>query len=119
MPDGSDGELRGRMQRLESLLSEVDDRADPATKAQVREIVQSLMDYHGAAIEKMVSAMANDGNGGRAMLDELARDELVSSATAVIWTTSARNRRAGSECAGKVSAVFALAWRQRRAVVDR
>lgn len=68
------------MQRLESLLSDVDDRADPATKAQVREIVQSLMEYHGAAIEKMVSAMADDGNGGRAMLDKLARDELVSSA---------------------------------------
>ncbi len=68
------------MQRLESLLTEVDDGADPATKAKVREIVQSLMDYHGAAIEKMVSAMANDGNGGRAMLDKLANDELVGSA---------------------------------------
>jgi Fe-S cluster biogenesis protein NfuA len=38
------------------------------------------MDFHGAAIEKMVNAMANDGNGGRAMLETLARDELVSSA---------------------------------------
>lgn len=80
MPQTTDGELRGRMERLESLLSEVEDHADPATKTRVREIVQSLMDFHGAAIEKMVDAMANDGNGGRAMLDKLAGDELVSSA---------------------------------------
>jgi Fe-S cluster biogenesis protein NfuA len=80
VPDATDGELRGRMQQLESILSDVEDHADPATKTRVREIVQSLMEFHGAAIEKIVTAMATDGNGGRAMLDRLARDELVSSA---------------------------------------
>jgi len=68
------------MQRLESLLSDIDDRADPATKAQVREIVQSLMDFHGAALGKMVNAMASNQEQGPAILKKLAGDELVSSA---------------------------------------
>ena len=80
MPEPSDAELRGQMQRLESLLSDIDDRADPATKAQVREIVQSLMDFHGAALGKMVNAMASNQEQGPAILKKLAGDELVSSA---------------------------------------
>jgi Fe-S cluster biogenesis protein NfuA len=79
MAEADDGELKNRMHRLETLLKEVDDRADPATKSRVRQIVQSLMDYHGAAIEKMVEAMATNGEAGRSMLGKLADDELVSS----------------------------------------
>lgn len=79
MAEADDGELKNRMHRLEALLKEVDDRADPATKSRVRQIVQSLMDYHGAAIEKMVEAMATDGDAGQSMLRKLADDELVSS----------------------------------------
>jgi Fe-S cluster biogenesis protein NfuA len=68
------------MQKLESLLCDIDNRADPATKAQVRDIVQSLMDFHGAAMAKMVEAMATDDNEGPAILEKLTSDELVSSA---------------------------------------
>jgi Fe-S cluster biogenesis protein NfuA len=80
VPETTDADLRGQMQKLESLLSAIDDRADPATKAQVREIVQSLMDFHGAAIGKIVEAMATDAGEGPAILERLADDELVSSA---------------------------------------
>lgn len=80
MAEAQDGQLKNSIHRLEALLREVDDRADPATKSRFREIVQSLMDYHGAAIEKMVEVMATDGQAGQSMLRKLADDELVSSA---------------------------------------
>ena len=67
------------MQRLESLLAQIDDRADPATKCRC-EIVQLLMDFHGAALGKIVGVIANDANEGPALLEKLVDDELVANA---------------------------------------
>jgi hypothetical protein len=39
------------MQRIGGLVQGIDSIADPAVRASVKDLVQSLMDFHGAAIE--------------------------------------------------------------------
>jgi Fe-S cluster biogenesis protein NfuA len=68
-----DKDLLERFQRIEALLAEVEQRADPAVLSAVQEIVQSLLDYHGAALTRIVETIGPDLASG------LAEDDLVSS----------------------------------------
>jgi Fe-S cluster biogenesis protein NfuA len=81
MADGQNhnGDLQQRMRRLETLLAEVEEGGDPATQGRMREIVQSLMDYHGAALAAIVEKIAHGPPPVRGLLDELAGDELIAS----------------------------------------
>src|ERR1044072_3685924 len=68
-----------RMQRVETLVDEIENTADPALRAKVLELVQTLMDFHGAGIGRMMDITANVGAAGYAGFDDFARDDLVSS----------------------------------------
>ena len=68
-----------QMQRLETLIRDVERLPDPAAQAGVREIVQTLLDLHGAGLEKIFEHLAGAGEPGLAAIDALARDELVGS----------------------------------------
>src|ERR1044072_10050189 len=68
-----------RMQRVEALVDEIENTADPALRAKVLELVQTLMDFHGAGIGRMMDITANVGAAGYAVFDDFARDDLVSS----------------------------------------
>jgi Fe-S cluster biogenesis protein NfuA len=74
-----DRELRKRMERMDSLLREVERFADPEARARTREIVQAILDLHGAGLERALEAIAAAGAPGLAMIDALARDDLVGS----------------------------------------
>ena len=50
MADSRD--FREDMQRIGGLVQEIDAIADPAVRAATKGLVQSLMDLHGAALEK-------------------------------------------------------------------
>jgi Fe-S cluster biogenesis protein NfuA len=71
--------FRQRVERLEALLQGVERHGDPAAQASTREIVQSLMDLHGVALERMLGLIAGAGEPGLAVIDALARDDLVGS----------------------------------------
>jgi Fe-S cluster biogenesis protein NfuA len=72
-----DREFRKRMERIEFLLQEVDRFEDPTARAQTREIVQALLDLHGAGLEKTLEKIAEAGETGLATIDSLAQDDLV------------------------------------------
>ncbi len=72
-------EFQTRMGRLEGLLKEIERTADPAVRERTREIVQALLDLHGAGLEKILEGVAATGEAGRAVIDALARDNLVGS----------------------------------------
>jgi len=74
-----DRQLRDRIRRGESLLQEVDQFKDASARAKTREIVQVLMDLHGAGLEKILESLASTGEAGLAQIDSLAQDELISS----------------------------------------
>jgi Fe-S cluster biogenesis protein NfuA len=71
--------VREDMQRIGRLVQEIESIADPAVRAATRDLVQSLMDLHGAALEKALEIVAETGEPGLTIIDRLGRDSLVSS----------------------------------------
>lgn len=72
-------ELQQRIQRIEELVGRIETLADPIARANAHELVQSLMDLHGAGIERMLEIVAETGQPGMGIIDKLADDKLVAS----------------------------------------
>jgi Fe-S cluster biogenesis protein NfuA len=72
-------DLREEMQGIGGLVEEIEATADPAVKAAAKNLMQSLMDLHGAALEKALEIVAEAGEPGMKIIDRLGRDSLVSS----------------------------------------
>jgi Fe-S cluster biogenesis protein NfuA len=75
--DGKD--FREDIQRIGGLVQEIESIADPAVRAATKDLVQSLMDLHGAVLEKALEIVADSGEPGMNIIDRLGRDSLVSS----------------------------------------
>src|SRR4051812_12856815 len=65
------------IQRIDGLLSQLETMSDPEARASAVELVQSLMELHGAGLERMMEITAEAGAPGRGVIDGFARDELV------------------------------------------
>ncbi len=77
MPANLDArEFQSRLQHLDALLRELDHAADPEAAARTREIVQALLDIHGAGLEAILGHLADSGAAGAAALDACARDDV-------------------------------------------
>jgi Fe-S cluster biogenesis protein NfuA len=74
-----DHDFRQRMQRVEGLIREVERWPDGAARAQTQEIVRAVLDMHGVGLEKILGHLAAAGEAGRALIDTLGQDDLVSS----------------------------------------
>lgn len=74
-----DRELEKRLARVESLIEQVEGLPDVRVRDQVRELVQRLLDFHGAGLAKMVRQIAAMGTAGRDLLDAWTGDELIAS----------------------------------------
>lgn len=72
-------ESQERIQQIEQLIYKVETEADEKTRAAVVKLVQSLMEFHGAGIERMMEIAAEKGESGFAIIDDYGRDELVRS----------------------------------------
>jgi Fe-S cluster biogenesis protein NfuA len=64
-------EFQAGLQRLDALLREVDRFADAEARAHTREIVQAVLDLHGAALERLI------GHLDAAQLDTCGSDEVI------------------------------------------
>src|SRR6185295_380149 len=69
-------ELQQQIQRIEELVGKIETLPDPAARAGARELVQSLMDFHGTGIERMLEMIAETGTSGIEIMDMLAGDRL-------------------------------------------
>jgi Fe-S cluster biogenesis protein NfuA len=74
-----DKDFRQRMQQIGDLVQRIEDIADPAARATAQELVQLLMEMHGTGLEKILEITFQTGDPGVGIIDELARDPLVSS----------------------------------------
>ena len=72
-------DFREDMQRIGGLVQEIEGIADPAVRAATKGLVQSLMDLHGAALEKALDIVADAGEPGMGIIDRMGRDAPVSS----------------------------------------
>jgi len=72
-------EFEKRLQSIEGLLGKIESTADPSLRADVQELVQAVMDLHGAGIERMLEVIRASGEGADHVIHKLGRDELVAS----------------------------------------
>src|SRR5580658_4058379 len=72
-------EFQQRLQSIERLLGEIEGAANPNLRASVQELVQLVMDLHGAGIERILELVRATGDEGDALVHKLGRDELVAS----------------------------------------
>lgn len=72
-------EFQDRIARIEGLVQKLENSADPASRSNARELIQSLMELHGAGLERILETVASCGEAGAGLIDSLARDALVSS----------------------------------------
>ncbi|HZC22315.1 MAG TPA: hypothetical protein VE866_03180 [Candidatus Binatia bacterium] len=71
-------DFQGRVQKIGELVQELDTIGDPAVRARAKELVQSLLQLHGAGLERILELLFQR-EGGAQVIDELGRDPLVSS----------------------------------------
>jgi Fe-S cluster biogenesis protein NfuA len=72
-------DFQRRIQRISALVQELDSVADPSSRAASKELVQLLMELHGTGLERILEVVFQSPIPGAPLIDELARDPLVSS----------------------------------------
>jgi hypothetical protein len=66
-------EFREQIGRIEELVQNIDSTADPALRATARELVQSVMDLHSAAFERVLEIVTKAGGREQPWFGRLAR----------------------------------------------
>lgn len=72
-------DFQERIARVEGLVQKLENSGDPASRSSARELIQSLMELHGAGLERILEIVADKGEPGIALIDSMGQDELVSS----------------------------------------
>src|ERR1700691_1910707 len=72
-------EVQNRLKSIEALVQRIEQVRDPALKATAEELVQSLMEFHGAAVERMLEIVYDSQESGPSTIETFGRDELVRS----------------------------------------
>jgi len=75
----TDDRLRQRIERVAELVQQLESVADPKVKARSRELLESVMDLHREALERIVESLHGTGEAGSKLLDSLAGDPVVAS----------------------------------------
>jgi len=74
-----DPEARRRIEHLETLIQNLERLPDPTARDQARELVQTLLDFHGTALGRLLGRVGDLGEPGHALIASLADDDIVSS----------------------------------------
>jgi hypothetical protein len=78
MSGTSENDLGHHLAEIDAQLREIDRSADGATRARCRAIVQTVLELHGAALERILR-IVRERIGGDALVQELAGNDLVGS----------------------------------------
>ena len=71
--------FQDQIRQLGKLITQFDQMPEGPQKVACRELVQLLMDVHGAGLERVMEIVFDDPDSGRAIVDNLAKDSVVSS----------------------------------------
>ncbi len=72
-------EFQRRLESIESLIRQIEATGDPNVRTAARELVQLVMELHGAGLERILEILRSAGDSGQLILGSLGRDEMVSS----------------------------------------
>ena len=73
-----DDELKDRIQKIDALVSQIRDASDARLRDAALELVQTVMEFHAAGIDRMMEIADAAGEGGWKIIDDFAHDEVVS-----------------------------------------
>jgi Fe-S cluster biogenesis protein NfuA/nitrite reductase/ring-hydroxylating ferredoxin subunit len=77
MPASSD--VQNQLKSIEALVHKVERADDPALTATAKELVQLLMEFHGAGLNRVLEIVHQTAPSDIAIIEALARDDLVRS----------------------------------------
>jgi len=72
-------EFERRIAAIDELVQRLETATDPAARAASQELVSTLMELHRAALDRILTTIRRQGEPGRAIMDQLAREELIAS----------------------------------------
>jgi len=78
MAESDHNAFLGRMRQIETLVQQIEQCADPATRAAAQTLAASMLELHGAAFEQLIGCVRQRSDG-RQLLDSFAGDELIGS----------------------------------------
>jgi Fe-S cluster biogenesis protein NfuA len=73
----NNGEFQAHTEQVERLVQRVNGLADDDARGTALELLQSLMDLHGAVMSRIVEVLSDSGDAGRNALAKLGNDPLV------------------------------------------
>jgi Fe-S cluster biogenesis protein NfuA len=77
MTDDKDFQIK--VQRIGELVRDLENIADPESRASAKTLVQLLLDLHSVGLERVMEIVASSGDSGQRTIDDLGRDPLVRS----------------------------------------
>ncbi len=72
-------EIQNQLKSIEALVHHIEKANEPSMAATAKQLVQLLMEFHGAGIERMLEVVHQMAPSGPALIDALGRDDLVRS----------------------------------------
>lgn len=72
-------QFQQRMQQIEGLIRNIENLPDATARTSALELVQTLMEFHGAGLERLMEIVADAGDPGYRIFEDFARDHLVGS----------------------------------------
>jgi Fe-S cluster biogenesis protein NfuA/nitrite reductase/ring-hydroxylating ferredoxin subunit len=72
-------EFQTRMQQVEGLIHRIESLPDAEARTVALELVQALMEFHGAGLDRLMEIVAGAGDAGYTIFDSFAGDGLVAS----------------------------------------
>jgi len=70
-------EFQQRAKSIETLVSKLEQAADPAIRSTAKDLLQAVMELHGSGIERALEIVHEAGEPGTEIIDRLGQDELV------------------------------------------
>jgi len=74
-----DKDLQKRIQRIGEIVEQLEATADPSARAMTKELLESLMALHGAALEQILTITSQTGETGESLIRKFGGDQLISS----------------------------------------
>jgi hypothetical protein len=72
-------DFQRRLESIESVIRQIEATGDPNVRTAARELVQLVMELHGAGLERILEILRSAGDPGQSVIGSLGRDEMVSS----------------------------------------
>jgi Fe-S cluster biogenesis protein NfuA len=74
-----DSALQKRIQRIGTIVEQLESAAEPNARALAKELLESIMALHGAGLERILELAQETGEAGQTIIEKCGQDELVSS----------------------------------------